>query len=69
MNSPPTRRAPVPERDWTRAILSPWMAGEEAPKTRLPTSLPYSGNPGMGAYSTLSAAPKGKGKNTFIEMF
>jgi len=50
-NSPPMRRAPVPERDWTRAILSSLTLGDEAPKTRLDTNLPYSGNPVMGAYS------------------
>jgi len=44
----------VPERVWTIAIWSSWTALLEAPKTSLDTSLPYSGNPGIGAYSNLS---------------
>jgi len=62
------RRAPVPERDWTMAILSSLTLGEEAPKTRLDTNLPYSGNPVIGAYSIVNIHGS-RGMRTFIEMF
>ena len=51
IKSPPTRRAPVPERDWTMAMWSDWIALDCDPKTSSATNLPYSGNPGIGAYS------------------
>jgi len=52
IKSPPTRSAPVPERAWTIAILSALTAGLSFPKTRADTSFPYSGKPGIGAYSS-----------------
>ena len=51
MKSPPTRSAPVPERAWTMAILSAERTGLSFPKINADTSFPYSGNPGIGAYS------------------
>ena len=54
MNSPPTRRAPVPDKDWTIATRSSFKAGLDSPKIREETNFPYSGNPLIGAYSTVS---------------
>lgn len=51
IKSPPTRSAPVPERAWTMAMLSALTAELSFPKTSAETSFPYSGKPGIGAYS------------------
>jgi len=68
MKSPPTRSAPVPERAWTMAILSAERTGLSFPKINAETNFPYSGKPGIGAYSKSQNHPQ-RGRKPLSKCF
>ena len=56
-NSPPIRRAPVPEMDWVMAMRSLAMASEPEPYARTAAALVKEGTPVIPAYSLLRSDP------------
>ena len=54
MKAAPTRREPVPERDWTVATWPLARSGEPSPRSRLVVASLKAARPWMGRYSLFS---------------